>query len=590
MALSAATRPLDHSYRGEHPLRTLAYLCREDRWRLAGGAAAFFVKSSPGWLLPLVTANVIDVVTQHQPVARLWENCALLLALLLLNYPGHLLYVRCYSRSIRRVSNSLRFALCRRLQDLSIGYHSRVSSGVLQTKVVRDVETVEQMMQQTADTGLAAMSSMVGGLAIIGLRTPAFLPVFVVIVPAAAFLVSRLRLRLRSRNESFRQEVERMSSRVIEMTSLIPITRGHGLERSAIERVGGSLRRVRDAGLDLDRINGRFGAAAWITLNTLGVSCLAGSALVAYYGAFGVTPGDVVMLSAFFTTLTGSLTALMNLAPVITRGLESVRSVGEVLQAPDLESNEGKAEVAAVRGDFVLCGVSFRYPGADEPSVRGVDLTVRVGETIALVGASGAGKSTMISLLIGFLRPTDGRIELDGVDMQELDLRTYRRFVSVVPQETILFEGSVRQNVAYGLEDAGEEAIRAALRDANALDFVERMPHGLDTVVGERGARLSGGQKQRLAIARAIIRDPRVLILDEATSALDGRSEALIQDALRRLVRGRTTFVVAHRLSTIRDADRIVVMKEGRIEQVGTHEALLRAGGAYAGLHGAKAG
>jgi ATP-binding cassette, subfamily B, bacterial len=588
MALST-TRPLDHSYRGEHPLRTLAYLYREDRWRLAAGTVVFFVKSSPGWLLPLITANVIDVVTEHQPIVHLWENCGILLVLLLLNYPGHLLYIRCYSRSIRRVSNSLRFALCRRLQDLSIGYHSRVSSGVLQTKVVRDVETIEQMMMQTADGGLAALSSMVGGLIIIGLRTPAFLPVFVVVVPAAAILVSRLRARLRSRNESFRQEVEQMSSRVIEMTSLIPITRGHGLERSAIERIGGSLQRVRDAGLDLDRINGRFGAAAWITLNTLGVSCLAGSALVAYYGTLGVTPGDVVMLSAFFTTLTGSLTALMNLAPVITRGLESVRSVGEVLQAPDLESNEGKAEVAAVRGDFALRGVSFTYPNADEPSVREVDLTVRAGETIAMVGASGAGKSTMISLLIGFLRPTAGRIELDGVDMQELDLRTYRRFVSIVPQETILFEGSIRQNVAYGLEDAGEEAIRAALRDANALEFVERLPRGLDTVVGERGARLSGGQKQRLAIARAVIRDPRVLILDEATSALDGRSEALIQDALRRLVRGRTTFVVAHRLSTIRDADRIVVMKEGRIEQIGTHEALLRAGGVYAGLHGVKA-
>jgi ATP-binding cassette subfamily B protein len=550
----------------------------------------FFVKNSPIWLLPLVTANVIDVVVNHLPITQLWINCGILLGLLLLNYPGHLLYVRCYSRSIRRVSNNLRFALCRRLQELSIGYHSRVSSGVLQTKVVRDVETIEQMMQQSADNGLAAIAGLAGGLTIIGIRTPAFLPVFLIIVPAAAFLVMRLRARLRTQNESFRQEVEQLSSRVIEMTSLIPITRGHGLERNAMERVDGTLHRVMRAGLDLDRINGKFGALTWISLNTLGVGCLAGSALVAYSGSFGITAGDVVMLSAFFTTLTGSLTGLISLAPVISKGLESVRSVGEVLQAPDLENNAGKAHVAATRGAISFKDVTFTYPDAPTPSVRNFDLVVNPGETVALVGSSGAGKSTILNLVIGFLRPTHGVVELDDTDMETLDLRTYRQFVSIVPQETILFEGSIRQNVTYGLDDQSDDEVRAALRDANALEFVERMPDGLDTVVGERGARLSGGQKQRLAIARAIIRDPRVLILDEATSALDTRSEALIQEALQRLMRGRTTFVVAHRLSTIRNADRIIVMDAGSIAQDGTHDTLLQADGLYAGLHAAQVG
>ncbi len=578
---------LDHRYRGEHPLRTLAYLFREHRPRLVLAVVAFTVKHSPTWLLPLVTANVIDALVRHAPVADLLTSMAVLLVLLLLNLPGHLLYVRCLHGAIRQVGTGLRSALCRRMQHLSIGYHSRVSAGVLQTKVVRDVESVEQMVQQTADSGLAAVTMLMGGLAVIAFRVPAALPVFLLVVPAAAVLVMRMRNRLRADNESFRQEVERLSARVTEMTHLIPITRAHGLEQDALHRMDGTLTRVLRTGLRLDLLNGRFGAMAWITLNVLAAGFLAGSALISYYQVMPITAGDVVMLSTFFTTLTTSVTTLMSLTPVISKGLESVRSIGEVLEAPDLENNDGKAEVTAVRGEFEFQSVSLTYE-AGRPAVDDFGLTVSPGETVALVGASGAGKSTVLNLVIGFLRPTSGRILLDGRDMEELDLRTYRRFLSVVPQESILFEGSIRDNVTYGMRDVPEETLRAALRDANALEFIDRLPHGLDTIVGERGARLSGGQRQRLAIARALVRDPRVLILDEATSALDTASEALIRQALARLVAGRTVFVVAHRLSTIRTADRIVVMRDGRIAEVGTHDELSRRPGVYSGLQAAQ--
>lgn len=540
------------------------------------------------WLLPLITATIIDVVVQHRPERELWLNAGALLCVLVLNYPMHLLYVRCLGGSVRRMGTALRDALCRRMQQLSIGYHSRTSAGVLQAKVVRDVESVEQMVQQSADMGLAAVITLSGGLTVIAVRVPSFLPVFLVVVPAAALLVMRLRAGLRSHNESFRQEVEQLSARVSEMTSLIPITRAHGLERTALGRVDGSLRQVFTAGLRLDLLNGRFGALAWILLNSLGVACLAGSALVAYHGWLPITAGDVVMLSAFFTTLTGSMTTLLSLAPIISKGLESVRSAGEVLQAPDLESNAGKDRVDEVQGRIDFEGVGFGYEGVDGPAVEDFTLSARPGETVALVGASGAGKSTVLNLLIGFIRPTSGRILLDGTDMATLDLRSYRRFLSVVPQDSILFEGTIRENVTYGMGETDEHTVRQALRDANALDFVEDLPDGLSTVVGERGARLSGGQKQRLAIARALIRDPRVLILDEATSALDTRSEALVQEALARLIHGRTVFVVAHRLSTIRAADRIVAMDRGRIAEVGTHEELVGRGGVYAGLQPAR--
>ncbi|OXS36985.1 ABC transporter ATP-binding protein [Streptomyces sp. XY006] len=582
---SSSDRPLDHRYRGEHPIRTLAYLFRADRRRLSLAVVVFTVKHSPIWLLPLVTASLIDTVVQHQPLSRLWTSTGLILFILLINYPLHVLYVRLLYGSVRRMGTALRSALCTRMQQLSIGYHSRVSASVLQAKVVRDVETVEQMVQQTAEIGLGATTVLTGGLVIIAVRTPEFLPVFLVVVPAAALLVARLRARLRTHNEHFRHEVETLSSRVTEMTRLIPVTRAHGLEGKALRRMDGTLDRLLTSGLRLDLVNGRFGSLAWVVVNVVGVLVLAGAALISYHGVWGVTPGDVVMLSAFLTTLTNSTTTLAGLAPVITKGLESVRSVGEVLQAPELEDNQGKAELTALRGAVTFEHVGYAYETDGRAAVRDFTLDVRPGETVALVGASGAGKSTVLNLVIGFIRPTAGRLLLDGTDMNTLDLRTYRRFLSVVPQESVLFDGTVRENVAYGMDDADEETVRAALRDANALEFVDRLPGGLDTLVGEHGARLSGGQRQRLAIARALIRDPKVLVLDEATSALDTRSEALVQQALARLLRGRTTFVVAHRLSTVQGADRIVVMGDGRIEEIGTHEELLRRGGAYTALH-----
>ena len=575
---------LEDLFKADHPLRTLAALVRGDLRRAVLAFLAYGLKHSPVFVLPAVIADCVDVVVKHRPLHQLAVNAIILVVLILQNVPVNIVYARQWSIVVRDLEYRLRYTLSERIQKLSIGYHSRTNAGVLQTKVVRDIENIQTMMQSTADAGFAAVFGLIGALSITAVKAPQFLPFFFVLVPVSGFIITKSRSKLNASNEAFRQTVEGMSGQVNEMAQLIPVTRAHGLEGTALTRVHSSFKRVRDDGHRLDVTTGWFGALAYSSYQLCFVSCVLVAVWMAWHNIGGVTVGEVVMLSSYFHLLAGSAVMLTNLAPTMTKGFASIRSLGEVLNNEDIEHNEGKRAVGGVRGDVVFESVTHRYPDAADAAVAGIDLHVRQGETIALVGPSGAGKSTLVNLAIGFIRPDAGRVLLDGADMDTLDMRTYRRFVSVVPQETVLFEGTVAENVGYGIADADIAHIEAALRDANAWEFVESLPEGLDTLLGPRGATLSGGQRQRLAIARALIRDPRVLVLDEATSALDTASEVLVQEALERLMSGRTTFIVAHRLSTIRNADRIVVLDRGRIAEVGTHAQLLDRGGLYADL------
>ncbi|WP_027483141.1 ABC transporter ATP-binding protein [Deinococcus pimensis] len=580
----AAQDHLERTFRGERPLSTLRSLYRGQTAQLTLALVFFVVKGSPYYLLPVVTARIIDVVQQRRPLEELWLYALGMGLLIVQNVPTHYLYVRALSVTTRTTEARLRFALCRRLQMISLGFYARNSPAALQAKVLRDVENVEQLTRLLFDAGLGALLGILVAIVTTLLRAPQFALFFLVTVPIAVGLVRVMQGALDDRNAAFRRELEEMTARVGELTHLLPVTRAHGLEDRALGRVGGSVTRVQQAGLRLDGTNAVFGALAWVTLGVFNLACLVAAAWAYRTQVLPITVGDVVLLTTFFSSLTGAVMTLVNIVPQVSKGLESIRSIGEVLQSREVERNDGKRHVRRVRGELVFEDVTYTYPDAARPALERVSFTARPGMTVALVGASGSGKSTLVNVAVGFVRPDEGRVLLDGVDLATLDLRSYRQFVSVVPQEPLLFDGSVRENVTYGFDDVTDDEVERILRDAHAWEFVETMPHGMHTRIGERGAQLSGGQKQRLAIARALIRDPQVLILDEATSALDAHSETLVQQAFERLRRSRTTFVVAHRLGTIRNADLILVFDRGRVVEAGTHQELIARPGPFADL------
>lgn len=384
---------------------------------------------------------------------------------------------------------------------------------------------------------------------------------------------------MRKKNHQYRVENETVSAKFTNMLGMLPVTKAHGLENEEIEECDKNIRELTAKGLAVDKTNSYFGSALWVVANLLNGACLVFCALFALRGV--ISPGDIVLYQSMFTSISGAVQTIVNVLPTFAVGFEAIGSLSEIMLSKDVEDSAGKKKLANVEGNVLFEHVSYKYPNGTAYVVEDFCLDVKKGECIAVVGASGSGKSTLMNLIIGFLKPTSGTLYIDGNDITELSLSDYRHFISVVPQNSILFSGTIRENIVYGLEKVDNAAVERAAEMANLNEFVKDLPNGLDTFVGEQGGKLSGGQKQRVTIARALIRDPKVLILDEATSALDNISEYQVQKAISGLIKGRTTFIVAHRLSTIRDADRIVVMDAGKCVEVGTYEELMQKKGKF---------
>lgn len=540
--------------------------------------------------VPFVLRHIIDGVLRHQNTSALFGRTfdpASFLAVIfgtlagLALSKGLLVYVqRTVSETIgQRIIYEMRLDLYRRLQSLSMRFFRESRTGKLMLRLMGDINAVLDMITD------GYMKALMDGVTVIAVLIAIFSVdwrlAFIVLAAMPIYVAAFLSLnpRLRKSGRDARRERSALSGHLQEKIAGAIIVKAFAQEAAESERVEAQTGRLRDRLIEKARWGGLLNAVANTTVAL-------GGALVLWIGGRGVLAGEMT---------TGSLMAFYALSAMLFPPLRRLAKTNETYQSSrvsldrildffdDTEAfleHPGGMPLEITHGAVSFENISFSYQ-PEKPVLQGVSLRAHAGETVALVGSNGAGKTTLINHLLRFLTPDGGQVLIDGQDIQKADLKSLRRQIGVVTQETILFSGTIADNIRYGLPEATDEQIIEGARVANAYDFIMALPNGFQTDVGERGQRLSGGQLQRIALARAVLSDPRILVLDEATSAVDAESEGLIQEALARLTQGRTTFVIAHRMSTVRRADRIVVMEHGRIVEEGRHDELLARGGSY---------
>jgi subfamily B ATP-binding cassette protein MsbA len=479
----------------------------------------------------------------------------------------------------------LRKALFGHLLDLSVPFFDSRKTGEITSRLTADVATVQAAVSQGAAQLVSQGVTLIGASVVLFILNARLTLLMLAVIPPVIVAGALFGRRLRRISSHFQDRIADANADAEEAIAGIRVVKAFAAEDLERRRYGETI----DASFRLGR-DRAFARALFVP--SIILALFAGVALVLWYGGRQVllgalAPGDLVAFLVLMLFVGGSVGTFTGLYSQLQEAAGASRRIFELLDLPREDTRFRAApDPAQVRGRVEFENVSFHYgEGTSAPVLDRIELVAEPGEAIALVGPSGAGKSTLISLLPRFYDPTSGRVSVDGRDLRDMDLASLRGLLAMVPQETHLFSGSVAENIRYGRPGADDEAVIEAARAANAHEFIQELPRGYESAVGERGVKLSGGQRQRLAIARALLKDPRILILDEATSSLDSESEALVQAALERLMTGRTSFVIAHRLSTVLRADRIVVLDRGRIVQQGDHASLLAQPGLYRELY-----